>query len=250
MKWEDITKWGFAFGLVGAFIIFGLNQWLTVRRARKQFSFKITSDSLFIAQDYETSHRLSIFLDDKPIKDAGILRIIFANTGSVDIDEKDFAEPISVYFFDPVEIIEARIVTAFPERFQPSIDVSSNEIIVKPTLMNHGDKFMIKAIITPLSEPKIRGRIKGITDLRDVSHFDRRIPKKLIWLPYLSFSIFTISAYFYLQRTNMFLGTLFGLISVSLIVFDMVRAHWLNNRPELEGGEHMADIIAFSEEKL
>ena len=192
MTWQDFVKqYAFVFTLTGAFLIFLLTQWLTVRRAHKEFCYKIIRkpvEFVEIIHSEESGFALAA------TNEAEIVRVVFANIGNQDIDEKDFAPPISICFPNTVEIVEAKVVIAVPERFQPSIDTQDSNIVVKPTLMNRGNQFIIEALVNPFIAPNINGMIKGIYDLTDADkEFRKYVHRKAavhlafwIWLIFLA----------------------------------------------------------------
>ena len=92
--------------------------------------------------------------------------VFLSNTGDLPIELGDFNGPIRIQFGSDVEILAAESVCEQPDDLdaEVSIDADTSAVLVRPLLMNPGDRFCITAYIAGSEQdPVLRARIAGVT---------------------------------------------------------------------------------------
>lgn len=131
-------------------------------RAKKFLTYEILSDSALLTSSESIRDNLKILYNDKAVKNVRLFKIKITNSGKHPIDDKDFKKTLDFIFAADAEILTAETISVSPENLDATFIVDNNKISIKPTLLNSGEFFIIKAIISSdKSVVKCDGRIIG-----------------------------------------------------------------------------------------
>ena len=96
------------------------------------------------------------------------LEIKVLNTGNIGIPSSDYERPLRFIFEAEAKILTAEIIKSEPESLTTALNITQNEIVVQPILMNSKDYLVVKAIVSNSSDEDIivDGRIKDVKDIK------------------------------------------------------------------------------------
>jgi hypothetical protein len=143
----------------------------TVQRRKKALSYEIVSETSLLRTHEELEGRLQILFDSKPIRDAYLMLIKLANAGNLPIMPADFERPLSIDLGEKANVLTVDVLKKDPENLAPRTKIDNHVIVIEPLLLNGGDSFTLKTIVSQYSSGKIEinGRIAGVRGIRGAS---------------------------------------------------------------------------------
>ena len=152
------------------------------RNPRKSLSYLVHYHLSVLNVHSELKDRVQITLDGKPVEEVYLSEIYIVNDGNAPITQADYEMPVSINFGDAAEVLPTpQITERKPEDLQVSIKLDAPDyvhegvhletkiprrLIVTPMLLNAGEHFAVKALVSkPSKEPKIGGRIVGVREI-------------------------------------------------------------------------------------
>lgn len=141
-----------------------------LQRRKKSLSYEILSSTPLLKPQEELKGRLQILFDSKPVADVYLLLIRISNTGNMPIMADDFERPLSVELGPEARILTLDVSEKRPESLKPVARPKEGGIImVEPLLLNGGDSFILKVIVSQYDSEKfeIDGRIAGVREIRE-----------------------------------------------------------------------------------
>lgn len=168
--------------LVATFLSIRFNLWGT----RKILTYKIvTKGSLFSADD-DIKDKIKVLYEERSVDALSFLIVEIKNSGKAAILKADFDSRIQLNFREEIEILSVEIANVNPSQLQVEIENSSSVISVQPLLLNGGDSFEIKIIISgDNTQFGLDGRIAGVKQIRELESINNRGIEKLnivLWI--------------------------------------------------------------------
>jgi hypothetical protein len=142
----------------------------------KSFHYEILTDEPILTSAEKVSGKIKIYYEENQdnkiqIKDGSLLIINFVNDGNIPIKADDFYEPASISFSPKVDVLSAEIIKTTPEILKSELDVSKNQIALKPLLLNQGDSITIKALLMGFRKGttiNVNARIVDVPEIKAV----------------------------------------------------------------------------------
>jgi hypothetical protein len=146
--------------------------WVASRK-RKELSYSVLSNyQLFVVPDRGIKEKLKVTFNGEPVRSPRLIVIGFRNTGNRDIFRDDFEQgkPITLSFGKRCRVLDADFDDPNPQSLEPNVRSSGDhEVEVKPLLLNKGDSFSAKVLVSGRFDEKlvnVSGRIKGVKDIQ------------------------------------------------------------------------------------
>ncbi|MGA2971720.1 MAG: hypothetical protein ABSE39_03735 [Candidatus Bathyarchaeia archaeon] len=137
------------------------------QRKRKRITYHIVSipliqtDSLF-DDDPELKPRLKILFDGKPVPNLTLVGVTILNAGNTEIVPEDYEQPLTIAFNDGADIFTANRLSRTTESVHVSASIENSQVILKPILLNAGERIGVGMIVGRFSGAGIKGHIKGV----------------------------------------------------------------------------------------
>jgi hypothetical protein len=193
-----------------------------IQSQRKSFSYKVISSENILDVATDIKEKVQIVFESKPIQDLFLVIIEFENSGNTLILPTDFHRLINISFGEEAEILSVEVQKQSPNDLGVEVKCESKDrqtlakesnfsnsglhnisrigdrIIVKPVLINVGDSFILKILVTSFSGIFIDGRIAGINQILEKDEYISRYMSALIpWIPAFSITIGFIYLFFW-----------------------------------------------------
>jgi hypothetical protein len=163
---------------------------------RKDFSYYIISSESILSIADDLKNRMAISFDNKPIKNMNLIVIRFKNTGNIPIQASDYERNIWIKFGEFSEVLSVDVVSKEPDNLNvivknnPLNQSTANPlpicdvISINPLLLNSGESFDLKILITEFKEINIDARVVGIRKIRknDLSDKNTGVMTKISYL--------------------------------------------------------------------
>jgi hypothetical protein len=113
---------------------------------------------------------LKIYFNNHLVENLSILNIEFVNNGYVSISKNDFEEDLQIKFDKNSRIFQTLINNVYPGNLNPEFNIlNENSVVIKPLLLNSGDRFTTSIVITEYKFINISARILGISKLMEIA---------------------------------------------------------------------------------
>ena len=138
----------------------------------KEFVYDVTTNTsvLKISDEYKDS--LKINYKDTSVQDLKLILIKFANTGNVPIEASHYDQnrPVSITFNgNGAKVLTHDVVDKSPSNMDVNLQVTENRINISPVLLNGGDTFSIKLLVSDFfGDIIVDGRIVGVKAIKEV----------------------------------------------------------------------------------
>jgi len=137
-----------------------------IQRYRKSLSYDIISATSILTNQEELKGRLIIQLDGKIVPNVHIIILKLMNDGNVPIIVSDFNIPITISMGSKTQILSAEVIETNPENIDASVKIESNNLILKPLLLNGKDTITLKVLTQNFENiVNVGGRIVGIKSI-------------------------------------------------------------------------------------
>lgn len=129
------------------------------------------SRTLLIRSDDEVRQNLQILFNGTPVQDVYLLQIRISNSGNVPVIASDYASHLGVRFAGCARLLTAEVSETNPLDLRGHINIStleSKSVAFSPVLLNSGDFFVIKMLVSQLERSNgfaIEGRIAGVSEI-------------------------------------------------------------------------------------
>lgn len=139
-----------------------------LQRNKKGLSYEILSRTSLLSSKEKLEGKIKILYNNQVVQNVKFLEIKVLNTGNICIPSSDYERPLRFIFEAEANILTAEIIKSKPESLTTTLNLTQNEIIVQPILMNSKDYLVIKAIVSNFSEEDVivDGRIKDVKDIK------------------------------------------------------------------------------------
>jgi hypothetical protein len=152
-------------------------------RSRKIFAYDIVSNASVVTVNKEVKSRVKILLDNNPIENARLVVIEVLNGGDVPIQTTDYENNMDIVFdFGAgAEVLNIALLEMNPKSLKPSLSFKSEQVLLRPLLLNSQDSFKFKALVTSFKgDIKIEGRISGVKEIITFDGLPRDVRRKML----------------------------------------------------------------------
>ena len=139
-----------------------------LQKHKKGLSYVILSKTSLLTNKEKLEGKIKILYNDHEVQNVKFLEIKILNTGNIGIPSSDYERPLRFIFEVEAKILTAEIIKSEPESLTTSLNITQNEIVVQPILMNSKDYLVIKAIVSNSTDEDIivDGRIKDVKEIK------------------------------------------------------------------------------------
>lgn len=161
-------------------IIFGILSFITAiviayvnnRRLHKSLSYWIKTNTAIFSLEKGIRDKFQILYEGKEIENARLFIISVSNNGQQSIKKEDFDGDLEFVFSSDGNILFAEINHRHPDNLKIAVQQKANSLLIKPALLNPGDSFEIKGIVTSNNDRiACDARIEGITEVKKINPF-------------------------------------------------------------------------------
>lgn len=140
------------------------------QRKKKQMVYRVKSFVSLIKVKDIISSELKIKYKEKIVNSLQLIQIEFINIGNESITEKAFKKPIILTFGETSEVFTLEITSTVPK----SLDVNAriienNRITIEPLLLNKGERFSIKILVSKVEKFEIESRFEGMPEISEIN---------------------------------------------------------------------------------
>lgn len=162
-----LTDPGWIGAIIGALALIITIVLYLAARQKKSLRYELISEYPLININDEVKGKLEVLFNGKPVVKLHLLLVKFTNDGRIPITSGDYERPLTICFKQDSNILSAEYVDPSPENLLTQIDVNSQNVIIQPLLMNSGDFFTIKILLSEYSGGfNVDTRIVGVKNLR------------------------------------------------------------------------------------
>ena len=164
--WKSWEFWGALFGLLAfaAAIIIPLAQ-----KRRKRLSYVVHTLAELVSVRDSARERVQILFDGKPVVNPYLCLLTIHNSGNVEIPPSDFEKSPTISFGDRAVVLDSEVTASLPDDLDPKLSQETNRIVVSKLLLNPGERFTVKALVSrPDEAPALSfsARVKGAEVVR------------------------------------------------------------------------------------
>ena len=165
--WQGI---GAAIGLVAVLctIILGVVVYRLQRR-RKELGYRVLSQSRVASVEADLEDKLVIMYDGERVPDVHLVILELVNSGNQPILPDDYHKYLHVDLGEGAEVLEAEQVDSKPKEIaaSPFIIESGEKVRVDPVLLNPGDFFTLKFLVSRYGGTlDVGAHIVGVKEIR------------------------------------------------------------------------------------
>ena len=140
----------------------------------KSLSYQIIESTPLLTVNSEIKNKLKFLYENREVDDIHLLILEIKNDGNIPIESRDFEPqfPLTFSFGEQAKILSADIIETTPKDLDPKIErfeAEPHKIVISPLLLNHGDRFRIKLLLTqfhPTADIKLSTRISGVKEVK------------------------------------------------------------------------------------
>jgi flagellar biosynthesis protein FliQ len=115
----------------------------------------------------EIKGQVQVLFGGKPIQGVHLVVVTIVNSGNVPILPKDYYEPIKVSFGKKTQVLTAEVRGTKGW----SLDIQNDEVMVKPQLLNQGEKVVLQALRSQFDATlEVDSHIAGVTRIKKTVH--------------------------------------------------------------------------------
>lgn len=157
-------------GTVFVMISIGVVIYLFIlERPVKEMRVVILSAGPLISVDPDVASDVEIRYKGEAIENIASVDFRLENIGNQPIVETDYSRPIAFSFSDNVsmpEILDVSVIDVEPDNLRPQFTMSSDHLVISPTLFNPGDFLIMRVILASSENPdsvNVDARLVGIS---------------------------------------------------------------------------------------
>jgi hypothetical protein len=164
--WRD-PIWQSIAGIATVIGIFLTIYFFFIQRPIKELSYAQTSITQFVRSESNVEQDIEVFYKKKKVSRVSGLTLKFWNSGNVPIISSDYEKNVKFTVPKNCQILDANVVSEFPEKIGLKMSFNSNEVVLNRQLLNAGDEAIISFVIANC-EPILTGsaRITGVSMLK------------------------------------------------------------------------------------
>jgi hypothetical protein len=149
-----------------------------LQRRRKELGYRVLSETRVAAVEAAVGERVQILYEGQPVSDVHLVIVELVNSGNQPILRGDYQYPLHVGLGEGTQVLTVEQVDSNPEGINPlpSITQSRNEVRVEPVLLNAGDSFRLKLLVTKYGGTvDLEARIVGVKQIKLVGPEPRKL---------------------------------------------------------------------------
>lgn len=204
-----------------------------LQKNTKSLTYQVLSNYRLIV-DNKYHEQLKIHFQDEQLENVNLFVIKFKNSGNIPIEKEDFEKPIKVFFESGSKILTCEVVQQEPYNIGVEVVPDTNQIGISPCLLNQGDYFSIKLLISgeKYSNYAIDARVSGVKEISTLP--PKNLSVEMLLLAFFSalfFSIFEMLELFD-KKTILEKFVILGFIlCLSIMAMSLVvpRVRWYQN---------------------
>jgi hypothetical protein len=159
---------------IGALLILGsliVSLFLLKQRGRKSLTYEILSNISLLSNKEEIKGKLKILFEETPVEDVHLIEIKIINSGNTPIISTDYEQSINLTFNKESKILTTEISETTPRDLPVTATISDGKIIINRILLNNGDAFIIKMLISQFDgNIFVNGRISGVKEIKKLGN--------------------------------------------------------------------------------
>ncbi len=149
-------------------LIFFIIQYI-IQFEEKSLSYEIIAQSKIIDLNSSDLINLKVAYKKEAISTLTSVHFHIINSGNIPISRQDFDKKLGINFGKGTKILLAQVSDTLPKNLKPIVSFKSNELNIKPLLLNPKDRFTVNAYISgEYKSIKFDVRIKGIPDIKEI----------------------------------------------------------------------------------
>jgi len=161
---------GVAFGVAGilATVVVGV-VFYRLGRPRKELGYRVLSNTRVVSVQGEMDQLVQILYLGQPVRDVHLLVLQVVNSGNEPIVADDYQCNLNIGLGDGARVLTAELVESDPEGLTawPVLAEACDTVHVHPLLLNAGDWFKLKILVTGFSGlVRVNGRIVGVKEIK------------------------------------------------------------------------------------
>lgn len=209
-------------GVIATVVIAAISILLIVRnQMRKSFGFQVVTCAPVLSFKEEIREKLQVLYDGRPIKQAQLCVVRFINSGNVSILPNDYTTRLSLTFGKKAQVLTSEIIEQNPPNLGMQISVDSKKVLMSPSMLNRGDSFTVRSVVTDYEDVSVDGRIVGVEEIK--KFVESSSPPTWILLLMMSFMTTGVTGFLGLSlswppASSNYLSVFSALIVVSLLL--------------------------------
>lgn len=142
-------------------------------RQRRGLTYELSTVPV-VSVDSVAADRVTVLYEGNPVRDVQFVDLAIVASGNQPIPEDSFAQPISMNFGAEALVLTATVTDRQPADLSVAISAEGSTIRVDPLLLNPGDQFRLRALVSNPGETRLAGRIEGISNFANRTKAKRR----------------------------------------------------------------------------
>jgi len=155
-----------------------------IQKVQKSLSYDLLTLAPLLTFGDKLKGKLQIIYDGTLIENAHVAIFRIYNSGNQPIISSDYVEPLSISFGENAKILDTEILSAKPNELELQFEVKTSKITFVPTLLNVGDSFLLRVLLThPNHKPSltVHSRIIGISHIGQKSIYRWLYLRSVAW---------------------------------------------------------------------
>jgi len=183
----DGSTIGIFVGIMG--LVVGIVSYIKLK-VKKRLSYEVKSRFSLLKIGNQIKHDVKVIYGQEEVKNIHLLLVKIINDGNKHILEEDFIEPITFKFNHQAKVLDTEIQDSDPKNIKMSFDSRTNNVVeIMPVLLNPGDWFVLKLLVSEYEDFELGARIIGVRKLT-IYKYPRFYLGRFILSLFLSFIIF------------------------------------------------------------
>lgn len=173
MDFARDPAWQFM-GVVLAMIAVAVSVWIFWRQQQvKRINFAVERSANLLAIADEVRHRIEVRYDGRVVSDLRVTEFRVSNSGSIPIAPGDYVEALKIHFGSRAVLLSAEQISATPSELSIKLSWHGSDPLIEdktrvslaPVLLNVGDSFGIRCLVSQSDECKPEARIMGVSTI-------------------------------------------------------------------------------------
>lgn len=200
------------------------------QRERKQLEYETLSHWPLLDDETRQAADFELRYKGKTVLNPYLLLVRFVNSGNKPISSDDYETLVRVELLEEREILLAEVVESSSDDLDVKATIRSHNAVIKPVLLNPGDWFTLKLLLSEPADAQIRGRIEGVRQIRPYKPRPLTLVGRVAWNSFVLALILGLEGlimglfFFYTERN--FAESTQPIIRIGLVVIFLISAGW------------------------
>lgn len=138
-----------------------------LQRNKKTLAYDVLLNVPLLTKKEGLEGRIKIRFDDNYVENIHLIALKVSNEGNIPILPTDFVEHLRFTLGEANRVLGAEVSSLTPPELSPKITTKGSTIEVEPLLLNSGDSFLIKLLLTkPGTNIQANARIVGVSKIQ------------------------------------------------------------------------------------